>query len=177
MRKVLFSLAVAFIVSFAARAQSGTIKIGIGGEAALPTGDAASMVKTGIGGSAKALFGIGNAGQISFTTGYNTFSGKDLPKGDKATLSMIPFMAGYRQNFGGFYVEPQAGIGMMKAKETYEGESKTNSATRFTWAAGIGYIISNVDLGIRYQSYESEGGHFGFAGVKLAYNIPVSGKK
>ena len=177
MKKIIFSVALIIVVSVAANAQSGTLKIGIGPEAGIPTGDAGDAVKIGIGGSAKALFGIGNAGQITFTTGYMSFGGKDLADGEKASLNVIPFMAGYRQNFGGFYVEPQAGIGLMKAKDSYGDESESNSDTRFTWAAGIGYLIIYVDIGVRYQSYESEGGHFGFAGIKLAYNIPISGSK
>jgi len=176
MKKIVFSLALLIVVSVAAHAQSGTFKIGIGPEGGIPTGDAGDAVKTGIGGSVKALLGIGNAGQITFTTGYMTFGGKDLSDGEKASLNVIPFMAGYRQNFGGFYVEPQAGVGMMKVKDSYNGYSETTSATRFTWAAGIGYVISNVDIGVRYQSYESDGGHFGFAGIRLAYNIPIGGK-
>ena len=176
MKKIIFSVALIVIASIAANAQSGTFKIGIGPEVGIPTGDAGDAVKIGIGGSAKALLGIGNAGQVTFTTGYMTFGGKDLSDGEKASINVIPFMAGYRQNFSGFYVEPQAGIGLMKAKYSYEGDSETNSATRFTWAAGIGYVISNVDIGVRYQSYESEGGHFGFAGIRLAYNIPIGGK-
>jgi hypothetical protein len=177
MKKIVFSLALVIVVSLAANAQSGTIKIGIGAEAGIPTGDASEGLKIGIGGSAKALFGIGNAGQITFTTGYMSFGGKDLPEGYKATLSVIPFMAGYRQNFSGFYIEPQAGVSMIGAKEKYDGESETYSTTKFTWAAGAGYVINNtVDVGVRYQSAESEEGNFGIVGIKVAYHIPISGK-
>lgn len=176
MKKLLFSLAFIIVASIAANAQSGTIKIGIGAEAGIPVGDAKDALKTGFGGSAKALFGIGNAGQVTFTTGYSAFKGKNLEEGYKATLSVIPLLAGYRQNFSGFYVEPQAGVGIIGEKDEYGGQSETGSTTKFTWAVGAGYVISNVDIGVRYQRSEADGGNFSLVGIKVAYNIPIGGR-
>src|SRR3954469_19802540 len=134
MRKALFSLAIGIVVSLAAHAQSGNNQIGIGAEAGIPTGkDASQSTKIGIGGSVKALYGVGSAGQITLTSGYMTMGGKNLPDGVKANLTIIPVMAGYRQNFGGFYVEPQAGVGFLKQKESYQGESGAVKATKLTW--------------------------------------------
>jgi len=171
MRKLLFSLVLLITVSFAANAQSGTNKIGIGAEAAIPIGNAKDVLKTGFGGSLKALFGIGKAGQVTLTSGYTTFSGKDIPDGYKATLSVIPALAGYRQNIAGFYIEPQAGASLISEKDSYDGESETGSTIKFTWGVGAGYVISNVEIGARYQRAEVEGGNFSFAGLKLGYNF------
>jgi hypothetical protein len=177
MRKTLFSLALGIMVSLAANAQSGNNQIGIGIEGGIPTGkDASETTKIGIGGSIKGLFGVGNAGQVSLTTGYMAFGAKNLPEGYKANLRIIPLMAGYRQNFSGFYIEPQAGVGFISEKDEYQGESETMSVTKFTWAVGAGYVISNVDIGARYQRSEFEDGSIGFIGIKVAYNIPLGGK-
>ncbi|TKK67692.1 porin family protein [Ilyomonas limi] len=177
MRKAFLALAVGIVVSLAASAQSGSNQIGIGAEAGIPTGkDASETTKIGLGGSLKGLFGIGNAGQITLTTGYMSFGSKNLPDGFKSTLNIIPAMAGYRQNFSGFYVEPQAGVGFISEKDKFQGESETVSVTKFTWAAGIGYVISNVDIGARYQRSEFKGGSISLIGIKIAYNIPVGGK-
>ncbi len=173
MRKILFSLATCIIVSLAAHAQSGTTKIGIGAELGAPIGNAKDVLKMGFGGSAKALFGIGNAGQITLTSGYSTFSAKGLDDGEKASLSIIPLIAGYRQNFNGFYVEPQAGAGLILEKDENGYGSEKGSTTRFTWAVGAGYVISNVDVGVRYQRSEANGGNFSYVGIKVAYNIPL----
>ena len=173
MRKILFSLAACIIVSLATHAQSGTTKIEIGPELSIPVGNAKDVLKMGFGGSAKALFGICNAGQISLTSGYITFKGKDLYSGEKASLSVIPLMAGYRQNFSGFYVEPQAGAGLILIKDENGDESEKSSSTRFTWAIGAGYIISNVDVGVHYQRSEANGGNLSYVGIKIAYNIPL----
>ena len=143
----------------------------------IPTGKGASeTTKIGFGGSVKGLFGIGSAGQITLTSGYMAFGSKNLPDGYKANLSVIPVIAGYRQNFSGFYVEPQAGVGFINEKDKYQGESGTVSATKFTWAAGVGYVLNNIDLGARYQRSEFEDGSIGLVGIKIAYNIPIGGK-
>ena len=64
-----FILFFAYIVAVSAvKAQQGNNQIGIAAEAALPLGDFADSYKTGIGGSLKGLFGVGQAGQINFTT-------------------------------------------------------------------------------------------------------------
>ena len=178
MKKTLFSLAIGIIVSLAAHAQSGNNQIGVGAEAGIPTGKGASeTTKIGIGGSVKALFGVGSSGQITLTSGYMSFGGKNLPDGYKATLTVIPVLAGYRQNFGGFYVEPQAGVGFLKQKESYQGENGAEKATKLTWAVGAGYVINkNIDLGARYQRSEFEDGSISLVGIKVAYNIPIGGK-
>ena len=177
MRRILFSLALSVILSLAAHAQSGNNQISIGAEAGIPTGkDASKTTKIGIGGSIKVLFGIGSAGQITLTSGYMALGGKNLPEGVKANLKIIPIMAGYRQNFGGFYVEPQAGVGLLKQKATYQGENETISATKFTWAVGAGYVINNIDLGVRYQRSEFEDGSISLVGIKITYNIPIGRK-
>src|SRR5688572_31967097 len=108
MKKVFLAMSIA-VISATGYAQSGTTKIGVGADLGIPTGDFGDGFKTGFGGYAKGLFGIGEAGQITFTSGYSAFKAKGSTSEEKATWSIIPLLAGYRHNFSGFYAEPQIG--------------------------------------------------------------------
>lgn len=162
------------LMGVAANAQRGTTEIGVGAEAGLPLGDFGKGFKAGFGGYAKALFGVGFAGQVTATTGYSAFTAKGSSTEEKVTLYLVPILAGYRQNFNGFYVEPQAGIGIYGAKVKVMGESASSSETKFTWAAGVGYEKNSIDIGVRYQRGEFEGGSISMVGIRVGYNFQIS---
>src|SRR5690349_5333715 len=107
MKKILLVMVVS---SFAllSHAQRGNNQIGVAFEAGLPTGDFGDAVKTGFGGSAKGLLGVGTAGQVTLTVGYTSFTFKDA---SDAHFTILPILLGYRHNFSGVYVEPQVGYG------------------------------------------------------------------
>src|SRR5687768_491692 len=115
MKKIILVFACVVALS-TVKAQQGNNQIGIAAQVGLPMGDFGDGFKTGIGGSVKGLLGVGQAGQVTFTTGYTSFSAKDeMVDGlgaDKVKTSIIPLLAGYRHNFSGFYVEPQVGYGI-----------------------------------------------------------------
>ncbi len=163
-------LAVCIMASSAVFAQQGNNQIGVGAEVGLPTGDFGDAAKTGFGGYAKGLFGIGEAGQITFTTGYTSYKFKG---GVDANWSIIPLLAGYRHNFSGFYAEPQIGYGILGAKAD-GGES--DSEGLFTWAVGFGYVVNNVDFGARYQSGHKDGSTISLVGIHVGYNFSLGGK-
>ena len=180
MKKVFLAISIAAI-SVTGYAQSGTTKIGVGADLGIPVGDFGDVVKTGFGGYAKGLFGIGEAGQITFTTGYSSFKAKGSTSEESATLSIIPLLAGYRHNFSGFYAEPQIGYNIFGAK--YKGSigSGSNSEGGFAWAVGFGYVISDVDFGVRYQGGKPSGDGEGntdwsFVGIHVGYNFSLGGK-
>ena len=152
------------------KAQQGTNQIGIAAEVGLPMGDFGDAYKTGIGGSVKALFGIGTAGQITFTTGYSKFKGKEDHLFDYSA-SIIPLLAGYRHNFSGFYVEPQVGYGIHGVK--VEDESDSDGA--FTYAVGVGYAKSGFDAGVRYQGASKDGSTTSLIGIHVGYNFTLGG--
>lgn len=79
------------------------------GQAAIPTGRLADIVKTGFGGSVKGLYGIGKLPQhLALEAGYNRFAVKDLPSGASAHYSAVPVYLGYRANLSGFLLESQS---------------------------------------------------------------------
>jgi hypothetical protein len=180
MRKVLLATFIGVASFIGANAQKGHNQIGIGPEVAIPVGDFGDGFKTGFGGSVKGMFGVGTAGQVTLTSGYTTFKAKGLESGEKFNASIIPILLGYRHNFNGFYVEPQAGYGIYGSKisGTGTGLDGTNSSGAFTWAAGIGYALKQgVDIGARYQSGHKDGATTGVVGFTVRYNFSLGGAK
>ncbi|MET0392773.1 MAG: outer membrane beta-barrel protein, partial [Chitinophagaceae bacterium] len=168
MKKVFLAIC-AGVIGLVSYGQQGTTKIGIGAEVGIPTGDFDAF-KTGFGGYAKGLFGIGTAGQITFTSGYTTYEAKGSTSSDKITYNIIPLLAGYRHNFSGFYVEPQVGYGIYGAKVKSGGISASSSDGAFTWAAGVGYVINDaIELGARYQSGHKDGSSTSLVGLRIGY--------
>ena len=181
MKKV--SLVLLGIVAIAATgfAQKGNNQISPGVEIALPTGDAADASSIGLGVTVKGLYGVGEAGQISFTTGFLSAGAKkeykDLLGAKKITSTMIPLLAGYRHHFKGFFAEPQIGYGIYGAKIKGGEYASSDSQGAFTWAAGVGYIYNSFEAGIRYQSMHKDGEGSGLFGLRIGYNFPIGGSK
>ena len=167
-----------FAFSFASHAQKGNNQIGVAFETGIPTGDFGKVSNLGFGSSVKGLYGIGTAGQLTLTAGFSSFSTKDkyLESGEKASLSIIPIMAGYRHNISQFFIEPQLGIGIYNSHDSYEGSDPVNvSQSAFTWAIGAGYHIKKFDLGVRYQSGKKSewDNSIGLVGIHIGYNFSL----
>jgi hypothetical protein len=171
MKKLIVAICI-IMISATTYAQKGTTQIGVGADVGIPTGDFGDGAKTGFGGYAKGLFGIGEAGQITFTTGYTTYKLKGgLPSG--SNFSIIPLLAGYRHNFSGFYAEPQVGYGIYGSKIKGFG---SDSEGFFTWAVGFGYAMNGLDIGARYQSGHKDGSTLALVGIHVGYNFSLGGK-
>ena len=180
MKKLVLAFSIAAF-TLAANAQTGKNQIGVGADLGIPIGDFVDAFKTGFGGYAKGLFGIGQAGQITFTTGYSAFKAKGSTSEESITANIIPLMAGYRHNFSGFYAEPQVGYNIFGAKMKSQGESASDSKGGFGWAVGFGYVVSDFDLGVRYQGGKpgdsGEGSSdWSFVGIRVGYNFSLGGK-
>jgi hypothetical protein len=152
MKKIMLVMALSVAMLFS-QAQKGTNYIGIAAEVGLPTGDFGEIVNVGYGGSLKALLGVTQAGQVSFTTGYTSFGLKGIAgSGYKAHYSIAPLLFGYRHNFSGFFIEPQLGMAVYALRASGGGMSASDSKAAFTWAFGLGYVVNAVEFGARYQS-------------------------
>ena|SRR5690625_1686084 len=172
MKKVFIIGIVLAMTSFTAFAQKGNNQIGIGLDLGLPVGDFGDGSNFGIGGTAKGMYGIGNAGQVELTVGYISFGSKESTSEAKASTGIIPIFAGYRHHLNQFYLEPQLGLSMISSKATVMGNSFSSSTTAFGWALGIGYEFDAFDLSARYQSASKSGGSLGFFGLRIGYNFP-----
>lgn len=179
MKKLFLATAIA-IVSLTASAQKGNNQIGIGVDLGLPSADFGDAAKFGFGGYVKGLYGIGTAGQITLTSGYTTYSGKDEITDamgvDKVKYGLIPILAGYRHNFDGFYAEPQIGYQIARVKIEEGSESASDSQGMFAWAVGLGFAKSGFDAGVRYQSGSKDGATFAVVGFHIGYNFSLGGK-
>src|SRR5699024_824913 len=107
MKKQLLIISFLFLFVGFATAQKGNILISLGADVALPLGDFGEYSNIGIGGTAKGHYGISDAGDITFTTGYISFGSKGSNEFMSIKTAIIPFMPGYRHTVDGFYVEPQ----------------------------------------------------------------------
>ena len=181
MKKVLLSVLGMITIIAAGFSQKGNNQVGVAAEFAVPTGDAGETSKLGVGATVKGLYGIGEAGQITFTTGLlvagtkNEF--KDLLDADKITSTMIPLLAGYRHHFKNFYAEPQIGYGIYGVKVKGGDYASKDSEGAFTWAINGGYTFNNFEAGIRFQNMHKNGESSGFFGVRLGYNFSLTGLK
>jgi hypothetical protein len=161
-------IAICFLaISSVSQAQKGNNQVSIGPELDVPVGSFATAYKIGVGGSVKGLYGIGKAGQITFTTGYSVFKGKSGSSGgysfEGQTFSVIPLLLGYRYNYQSFYAEVQYGVAVYKTKVT----GFDFSETKLTRGIGIGYVAKALDLGLRYQNHKGAS----LFGIRAAYNI------
>ena len=149
---------------------SGT-SFSVGLEAGLPIGDLKKLdASFGIGGSAKVGIPVFSGADVTISAGYISFMGKTVQGFKIPALGTIPVKAGLRFMLGsGFYGEPQLGYTIAK----YSGID--GNLNGFTYAAGVGYKVSQVDVGVRYEAWsKSENGVSitpSFIGLRVAYNV------
>lgn len=171
------SLAIALLIlSLAGYSQKGNNQLGLGADIGIPTGDFGTLANVGFGGYVKGLYGVGNAGQLTFTTGYSIFKVKEdfqVAAGvDKFNYRILPLLFGYRHNFSGFYAEPQIGYSVHSAKATLGSVSATESDGAFTWGVGLGAAVkSGFDFGVRYLSASQDGEAVSWVSIHIGYNI------
>ena len=177
MKKIQMVL-LAVLIAAGSFAQKGNNQIGLGSDVTFPTGDFGYYFKTGFGGYAKAMLGVGTAGQVTFTTGYTSNKGIGAEEDWNATMGILPLLVGYRHYIKNFFVEPQAGYGVYVGKFTEDGEFFTESAGAFTFAASAGITFTNrVEVSARYQTGGKEGTNFGLFGLRLGYNFNLKSSK
>ncbi|RZJ25413.1 MAG: hypothetical protein EOO48_13690 [Flavobacterium sp.] len=177
MKKVLLLLVV-LTMSLAGFSQKGKNAVGIGAEVGIPIGDFSSLCGVGVGGYFKALYGVGSAGQMTFTTGYSVFKVKEeirVASGvDKVNVRITPLLLGYRQNFSGFYLEPQLGYGLLSAKATLGSVSATESDGAFTYGTAFGAALQNgLDIGASYRSMSKDGSSTSWISINIGYNFSL----
>lgn len=173
MKKVLL-IAALTTVSFAGFSQdkkeSKPLSFSVGVDAGLPIGDFGDGYSFGIGGSAQADYKVADKLALTLNTGYMSYSGKSISvlgvSIKNPSLGVIPIMAGTRYWFSeNLYGSAQLGVSIW----SFSGGG--GSETSFTWAPGIGYRFSNIDLLLKYNSINATGGALGSIGLRAAYNF------
>ncbi len=163
------SLIVAFILSASfCYAQKGNNQISVGVETNFFLSNGySSIYNPGLGGNVKGLYGLGDASQVTLTTGYTWYSGKSSSQYGNQSLGLIPILAGYRYNLkSGFYGEGQAGLAILRTSIPGFSFSQTN----FAAAINAGYVYKGFDASIRYYT---EGDVISLFAIRLAYNFSL----
>ena len=177
MKTILLSVLFLTAITISVAAQKGKNEIGIGAEIAFPTGPFGESFKTGFGAWAKFLFGVSTKAQISFSTGYTGFSANGSGSEGSASVGILPLLLGYRHIISkGLYIEPQAGYGTYHAKVKIQEQSVSGSQGAFTYALGLGYVVNDVDFGIRYQNATIDGSDFSNVAIRIGYNFAFQGR-
>ncbi len=182
MKKLLLILIASTCIALIAGAQEkGSIHIGAGIDGAFPLGDFGEGYGFGIGASAKGMYGINDAGQATLTLGFLRFGMKDGNELFSGSTSLIPVLVGYRHRFSDLYAEGQVGLTAVRTSikikdaglASLAGLSASESATHFGYAVGAGYLMGNLDLGLRFQGVAAEGGSLNFVALRVAYNFQL----
>lgn len=160
-----------------ARAQLAGTTLQLSGQASIPLGDFKSEVSPGYGANLRIMQKFESLkGYLSLEGGYSNFKLKFPPLGVKSHIYTIPVLLGYRYQFGGFSLEPQAGVSFNQAVASTRSNRVTANFTGFSWAAGVNYNIpqfTHIEFGIRYQQTVpfKDGLNEGFLGLRLGYNL------
>src|SRR5690606_7389329 len=157
MKKVLLGLFFTVFTVLTGYGQQGRIDINAGVDFGLPVGSFGDVYGFGYGATVKGLYGISEAGQVGLTLGYQRFGLKDdYDDVMSGSMGISPIFALYRHNFGGLYIEPQAGLSVNKVNfkitESDWGDfGGSASNTSFGYAVGLGYMFGKIDISARYQ--------------------------
>ncbi len=174
-------VAVSTCTYFMATAQKGDIHIGAGIDIGLPIGNFGEGYGIGFGASAKGLYGISDAGQVTLTLGFLRFGMKDGSDLVSGSTALIPFLPGYRHRFGNLYAEGQLGLTVVRTSIKFKdndfglgGLAGSSSQTNLGYGIGGGYLMGNWDLGLRFQGVSGSGGSLDLVGLKVAYNFSLN---
>jgi hypothetical protein len=121
-------------------------------------GYAGDQYDPGYGAYVKGLYGVGEHGQLSLMAGISKFRLNNTPGQLMSTTRLVPFLAGYKQHFYNFYIEPQIGYGELGGKQDIGGDYARPSVGAFFWAIGAGVDVKRFELGLRYQGAQATGG-------------------
>jgi hypothetical protein len=161
------------------------LRLGLGVEGLLPTGNLHNISNIGAGGTMRLQYGVANNLAITLTSGYYNFFGKtvngyladgngnNIPAKIK-NLGMVPVKVGIKSFFtnnlyfgaeGGAAFET-TGFGAIKG---FESGYKKN--TKLLLTPGVGYSSKSWDVGVRYENYSGQSNNYGAVGLRIAYGF------
>ena len=162
-----------------ASAQQGDLQLSVGVDAGLPLGNFGEAYGVGIGASAKGLYGVSEAGQVTLTLGYTHFGMKGGSDEVSGSMGLIPLLAGYRHTFGNLYAEGQLGLTVVRTSVKFKGGDilgsfgGSASQTNLGYGIGGGYLVNNWDIGLRFQGVSGNGGSMDFVALRVAYGFSL----
>jgi len=168
-------LSVMMLLASISFAQEISSHIDIGLEGGMPAGDTKDLTTFGLGVSVKGSFPIGRAMDLTGRIGYIWWAEGEYEETRnyiKYTVTSdyyhVPIVAGARLKMpGGLYGMGELGITVVGGtyEEAIDGvttlEKSDFSESEFGYSLGVGFLASNLDLSVTYNSF-NEWDHIGF---------------
>lgn len=156
MRKILLT-AIVLASFFTVKAQN---QVSVGLELGMPFADLSTFHGFGIGATAKLHHSLKGNLQLTGTTGYMSFAGKD---GAKA-FGFLPLKAGLRFSVAdNLFIEPEVGLWF----------GNNGWGTSFAYGAGIYKAWNSFDLGVRLEGSSKNSANAWFLGLRGAYKFDL----
>ncbi len=166
-----FAVTALFFVT-GAKAQltpAGTLQMGIGFDAGIPTGNLTISSDLVLGGTIALQYGITNNVAVTLTSGANHFLSKTDPNTGRPydSFGIIPIKAGVKVYFAhNGYFGLEGGIGI---EETDSGVGNT----KYIVAPAVGYATKHWDVSIRYENDLGQMDNYGYVALRIAYGFTL----
>lgn len=172
MRRILLIAAAGFLMFNSARAQSKghESKLGLGLDAAIPTGAYKDVADYGLGVSLLYQKPVTENLSITGNVGYLRFHGPAVFSNIKYKEGYVPIKAGARYFIiPGIYGAGELGISLSTA-------NGYGSGTAFIYAPSLGTMFKitrtgMLDIGLRYENWARNNATRSFAGIRAGYNF------
>ncbi|MBK0378772.1 outer membrane beta-barrel protein [Mucilaginibacter segetis] len=146
------------------------VRLGIGLEAGVPTGNLHDFSNFSLGGTARLQYDIKSNVSLMLTSGYYNFFSKNASTSfggvtytaDPKDQGMVPVKAGVKIFYApSWYISAEAGAGF---------ETQYAKDTKLILSPGIGYASdSGWDVGVRYENFSGQDNNYGLVGLRVAY--------
>jgi outer membrane protein W len=196
MNKPMVAIAVlALLFSVSQSNAESKMSLSVGADVLIPTGTFADGVSTGFGGSVRFQYNINPMFSAGLTTGYYTWSGKDITE-EGITVKGATFKGLPVRVFGKYYFMPVdqkvrvygiAELGLffssvdVPAQEfggyTYGGGSESSSDFNYAPGLGVEFPVgggnTKIDVSVRYDGIATSGSSSGSIGGRVGVNFPI----
>ena len=171
-RSKLIAIAIAVTLFFTANVQAqttpaGALRMGIGLDAGIPTGNLTISSTFVLGGTIQLQYGVSDRFAIALTSGADHFFSRNIPGTNKPydSFGVIPIRAGIKEFFlPSIYFGAEAGI-------AYEQVDSGPGNKKLLIVPSLGYANKRWDIGLRYDNYSGQNDPYGFVAVRIAYGF------
>jgi hypothetical protein len=158
---------------------SNGVRLSIGVDAGLPTGNISNYYDWNIGGSVQAdIPVVSNKLFVTVNAGYDNYIAKTIDGVKGTNIQLLPVKAGLKYFIvDGFYVQGEAGAAFALNKN----DVGFNESAAFIYAPQVGYQFNIggknfIDAGVRYQGStdfvsNNSNSQVNFVGLRVAYGF------
>jgi hypothetical protein len=168
--------------AFGAKAQSTTptdgIRLSVGADAGIPTGDFSDSFNWSLGGSAQGELGIAKNLAVTLNAGYNNFFAKTIAGNTAEDLHLLPVKAGLKFfPVNNVYIQGEAGASFLLNKD--KGPDTRSAAFAYAPQVGVVFPVGSnfIDAGVRYEGTSTftkgDGSNLNFFALRVAYSFKL----